>query len=64
MLECYNWLFCNLIGDNRFSVIVYDAKPGPSPVLREGVATPDYIGVIMEFTHAQMRTYNKSVHYT
>ena len=35
MLECYNWLFCNLIGDNRFSVILHKSmmlsRPDPLP---------------------------------
>ena len=35
MLECYNWLFCNLIGDNRFSVILNKSmmlsRPDPLP---------------------------------
>ena len=35
MLECYNWLFCNLIGNNRFSVILHKSmmlsRPDPLP---------------------------------
>ena len=32
MLECYNWLFCNLIGDNRFSVILHKYVLALSPL--------------------------------